>query len=136
MRSLNGHQAFDELVDEGFMEVNEVGLGRIVKAPKLTNGPRGRRELNWFVRCVTAMSAWATSERHGVQRSCGCDGDDLRFRKVIQSANPLCGGCAVNHPHEHRCWHNGCPCPGCNPSAEELAVFRAELEAETLEPSS
>lgn len=75
MSSRNGHQAFDELVREGFMEVNELGWGRIVKRP------RTQRELDWLVMLVKALGAWSAATRWRIEVNTGHGPEELWFRK-------------------------------------------------------
>ena len=80
-----GHQAFDELVRHGFLVVNEVGWGQVVKAPT-------KRDLDWFVKMVKVLGAYsvATSGKAAtIEVSCGSRVDDLRFRKRLSPKNKV-----------------------------------------------
>jgi len=71
---MSGIQAFDTLLNEGFLEVNQLGWARIVKLPKNT------RELNLLVKNVKILGAWGNT----IEISTGEDIDEILFRKVKQ----------------------------------------------------
>ena len=71
---MNGTQAFDALLNEGFLEVNQLGWARIIKLPKNT------RELNLLVKNVKTLGAWSNT----IEISTGEDIDEILFRKVKQ----------------------------------------------------
>ena len=77
---MTGHDAFDELVRDGFMQVNEAGWACIVKAPKST------RELDRFVRLVKTLGSWSTNhDRRGlIEVTRTGDPDRLAFRKKAE----------------------------------------------------
>jgi hypothetical protein len=84
---MTGHQAFDELVREGFMEVNELGWGRIVKPP------RTHRDLDFLVSRVKTLGSWSvsTSTRPTIEMSTGGDPDSVLFRTLHSGRGELVG---------------------------------------------
>ena len=71
---MNGTQAFDTLLNEGFLEVNQLGWARIIKLPK------NARELNFLVKNVKTLGAWNNT----IEISTGEDIDEILFRKIKQ----------------------------------------------------
>jgi hypothetical protein len=77
--TLNGHSAFDRLVELGVMNVNRAGKGRITCAPK---DPRDFAE---FVSLIAALGAWSvgSTPRHRITRETGRAGhpEEIVFTK-------------------------------------------------------
>jgi len=77
---MNGTDAFDWLVENDYMQVNELGFGYISKPPK-------KADLDLFVKAVRALGAYSVETANfkaTILVSCGCKIDDLRFKKRIQ----------------------------------------------------
>jgi hypothetical protein len=76
---MKGHEAFDWLVEQGYMRVNDLGFGEIVKPPK-------RSDLDMFVKAVRVLGAYRVSIEIGrstIETTCGCRVNDLRFKKHL-----------------------------------------------------
>lgn len=74
---MKGKEAFDWLVENHYMEVNQVGIGWITKAPK-------KGDLDMFVKCVVKLGAHSVTTAYSdgsIEVTCGCNADDLRFQK-------------------------------------------------------
>ena len=73
---MNIKEAWDWLVDEGYMQVNALGLGYIKKGPR-------KGDLATFVFCIRLLGAYSVG-LHGkpapVQVTCGCRTHELRFK--------------------------------------------------------
>jgi hypothetical protein len=73
---VNVREAWDWLVEEGYMQVNQLGLGHICKVPR-------KRDLATFVYCIEKLGAWSVGINNKpapVQVSCGCRIHELRFK--------------------------------------------------------
>ncbi len=75
------------LLDEGYAERNQVGIVRVVKAPKLLSptAPRkdrvvAERDLHTFVACLIKIGACSTGDNRTINLSRGCEGDEVVFQ--------------------------------------------------------
>lgn len=74
---MKGYEAFDWLVEQGYMRVNDLGFGEIVKPPE-------RSDLDMFVQAVLALGTYSVDlpiSRYTIEITRGCRVDDLRFKK-------------------------------------------------------
>jgi len=83
-----GPQAFDDLVNEKYMVVNEIGWGRIVRGPSIGREQTPKQQaaaLAWFVKRIKALGAYSVmiGGRAPIEVNTGAFGDELVFRKNI-----------------------------------------------------
>jgi hypothetical protein len=73
-KNVNGEQALNTLLHEGFLHINQAGWARITKLPK------NNKELNLLVKTVKTLGAWSVNP-NTIEISTGSDNDEILFRK-------------------------------------------------------